>query len=136
MPPSRPSLSLRTRQIGNLGVDVPSSPESEDGSMASPGGNRRRYGMGSSKGSPTSSEGQEDWTMNVPPSPEVQDDDSDVSPRNLVRSYGMGDLTEDEEESEDASMAVALFPTVQGQGTEPPLPQLEVTLGMREPLPR
>jgi hypothetical protein len=45
----------------------------------------------------------------------------------------MGDLTEDEE---DASMAVALFPTVQGQGTEPLLPQLEVTPEMGEPLPQ
>ena len=133
MPPSRPFLSLRTQHIGDLGVDVASSPESEEGSMASPGGNRCRYGMGSSKGSPTSSEGQGDWNMDVPPSPEVQDGDSDVSsPRNL-RRYGMGDLTEDEE---DASMAVALFPTVQGQGTEPLLPQLEVTPEMGEPLPQ
>ena len=101
--------------------------------MASPGGNRCHYGMGLSKGSPTSSEGQGDWNMDVPPSPEVQDSDSDVSsPRNLCR-YSMGDLTEDEE---DASMAMALFPMVQGQGTEPLLLQLEVTLEMGEPLPQ
>ena len=71
--------------------------------------------------------------MDVPPLLEVQDNDSDVSsPQNLC-SYGMGDLTEDEE---DTSMTVALFPTVQGQGTEPLLPQLDVMLGMQEPLPQ
>ena len=53
-------------------------------------------------------------------------------PKTYAAMAWVGDLTEDEV---DASMAVVLFPTVQGQGTEPLLPQLEVTLKMGEPLP-
>ena len=93
MPPSQPSLSLHTQHIGDLGVDVASSPESEEGLMASPGGNQCHYGMGSSKGSPTSSEGQGNWNMDMPPLLEVQDGDSDVSSPQNRHSYGMGDLT-------------------------------------------